>query len=85
MSSISIKWERRAVSELASFPRRDHQRVFDAAGGLREDPLSGRALSGRWKGFRRLRVGPYRVIYAFDGAELLVAIVRVAHRGQAYR
>jgi mRNA interferase RelE/StbE len=85
VSSISIKWERRAVTELASLPRGDQQRVFDAIGALRENPLKGKALSGRWKGFRRLRSGQYRVIYAFDGTELLVSILRVAHRREAYR
>jgi len=85
VSLISIKWERRAVTELASLPRSDQQRVFDAVGALRETPLRGKALSGRWKGFRRLRIGRYRIIYAFDGAELLVSILRVAHRREAYR
>ena len=85
MSSISIKWERRAVTELASLPRSDQQRVFDSIGALRENPLRGKALSGRWKGFRRLRIGRYRVIYAFDGAELLISILRVAHRRETYR
>jgi mRNA interferase RelE/StbE len=85
VSSISIRWERRAVKELASLRRKDQQRVFDAVGSLSEDPLRGKALSGTWKGFRRLRVGRYRIIYAFDGAEMLVLILRVAQRGSAYK
>jgi len=85
VSSISIKWERRAVTELASLPQSDQQRVFDSVGALHENPLRGKALSGRWKGLRRLRIGRYRIIYAFDGAELLILILRVAHRRDAYR
>ena len=85
MNSISIRWERRAVKELSVLPRRDQQRVFDAVADLRSDPLQGRILSGRWKGFRRLRTGKYRVVYAFDGRELLILVVRVAHRGEVYR
>ncbi len=38
-----------------------------------------------WKGFRRLRVGPYRVIYAYDGQDLLVFVVRVRHLGEVNR
>ena len=83
--SISIKWEDRAVSELAALPRADQQRVFDSVGGLSESPLRGKPLSGKWKGFRRLRVGRYRVIYAFDGVELLITVLRVAHRRESYR
>lgn len=47
--------------------------------------VRGKPLSGRWKGFRRLCVGRVRVIYAFDGDELLVFIVRIAKRAEAYR
>ena len=85
MSSISIRWERRAVKELAALPKNDQQRVFDAVTSLRADPLKGSTLSAEWRGFRRLRVGSYRVIYAFDGSELVVAIVRVGHRREIYR
>jgi len=85
VSSISIKWERRAVRELASLPQSRQQRVFDSVGTLHENPLRGKALSGKWKGLRRLRIGRYRVIYAFDGTELLVSIVRVADRTDAYK
>ena len=42
-------------------------------------------MSSEWKGFRRLRVGVFRVIYAFDGMELLVSVVRVGHRREVYR
>jgi mRNA interferase RelE/StbE len=85
VSSISIRWERRAAKELAGLPREYQQRVFDAVTSLKDDPLKGTALSAEWKGFRRLRVGSYRVIYAFDGAELLVSVVRTGHRREIYR
>ena len=83
--SIEIRWEKRALKELRSLPPDDRTRVFRAVGGLRSDPLAGRPLAAEWKGLRRLRVGSYRVIYAFDGSELRVAVVRVAHRREVYR
>jgi len=45
--------------------------------GLRE-PQTGRPLWG-------LRVGAYRVIYAFSDSELWVLVVRVGPRGGVYR
>ena len=85
LSSVSIRWERRAVKELAAIPKKDRQKVFDSVGTLCDDPLRGKILSGRWKGFRRLRIGAYRVVYAFDGRDLLISVVRVAHRRDVYR
>mgnify|MGYP001770374361 CR=1 FL=1 len=85
MPSISIRWERRAYKELASLPREAQARVVHAVESLADAPLKGETLSADWKGLRRLRVGTYRVIYAFDGARLLILVVRVGHRREVYR
>lgn len=85
MSSISIRWDRRAIKDVERLDKNDRARIFAAVTGLREEPLRGTALSGKWKGLRRLRVGVHRVIYAFDGRELLVSVVRVGHRRDVYR
>ena len=85
MPSVSIRWERRAYRELEALPRDVQQRIVRAVEGLIDTPLKGQLLTAEWKGRRRLRVGNYRVVYAFDGAQLLIAVVRVAHRKEAYR
>ena len=85
MPSISIRWERRAFKELAALPRTAQQRLITAAESLASRPLKGEQLSGEWHGLRRLRVGRYRLIYAFDGDRLLILIVRVGHRREVYR
>jgi len=83
--SIEIRWERRALKELRSLPQKDRERIFNAVDGLRSDSLAGRPLAAEWRGLRRLRVSSYRVIYAFDGTALRIAIVRVGHRRDVYR
>jgi mRNA interferase RelE/StbE len=71
--------------EDAWVPRREQRRVVEAVEGLLEDPLAGEPLAAQWKGLRRLRVRQYRVLYGFDGKELLIAAVRVGHRKDIYR
>jgi mRNA interferase RelE/StbE len=83
--SISIRWERRAYKELAALPRAAQQRLVIAAESLASQPLKGEQLSGEWHGLRRLRVGRYRLVYAFDGGRLLILVVRVGHRREVYR
>lgn len=85
MRLISIRWERRAIKELAALPREAQQRVVTAVEGLRGEPLRGEQLAAEWKGLRRLRIGRYRVIYGFNGDELAVLVVRVDHRREVYR
>ena len=84
-TEIRIRWERRAVDEVAALPKTQRMRVVDAVEGLREDPLKGTILRADWKGFRRLRVGSYRIIYAYQGRDLMISVVRIGHRREVYR
>lgn len=47
--------------------------------------MAGSPLKGGLKGIRRLRVGDYRVLYEVQETALVVLVVRVAHRRDAYR
>lgn len=83
--TYSIRIKRSAAKELARIPRTDRVRIVRAIDGLADEPLSGSALKGELRGLRRIRVGPYRVLYeVLDGA-LVVLVVRVSHRREAYR
>ena len=41
-------------------------------------------LKGQWKGFYRLRLRNYRVIYEKIQEKLIIHIVRIAHRKEIY-
>ena len=84
-TDVRIRWDRSAVREARALTIEARRRVVEAVETLATDPLRGTPLHAEWKGFRRLRVAVYRVIYAFDGSELLISVVRVAHRREAYR
>jgi mRNA interferase RelE/StbE len=84
-TEIRIRWERRAVKEVAALQKDERERIVAAVEGLCDDPQKGSIMSAEWKGFRRLRVGPYRIIYAYQGRDLLISVVRVGHRREVYR
>ncbi len=75
-----------ALKQLKALPKRDRQRIRDRINGLAENPRPPqvKVLKGR-EGYLRLRVGDYRVIYEVRDDQLLVLVVRVAHRREAYR
>jgi mRNA interferase RelE/StbE len=54
-------------------------------GPLAEDPHRvGKPLRLRLEGYRSARRGQYRVIYSIHDDEVLVRVVRISHRANAY-
>ena len=63
----------------------DRARIVAAIDRLAETPHLGTSLKGDLRGLRRIRVGDYRILYEVRDKELVVLVVRIAHRGDAYR
>lgn len=83
--SFSIRIKDSAARELKRVERPDRIRVTTAIDRLGETPHLGTALKGDLRGLRRLRVGDYRILYEIRDDELVVLVVRIAHRRDAYR
>jgi mRNA interferase RelE/StbE len=81
----SLRIKRSAAKNLAELPRQDRERLVDAIDQLCEVPAAGSALKGEFEGLRRLRVGPYRVVYEWQRSELVILVVRIGHRREVYR
>ncbi len=81
----STRIKRSAARELARVPRRDRERIVHVIDRLADNPLAGSPLKGDLRGLRRVRVGDYRVVYEVLDGELVVLVVLVAHRREAYR
>jgi len=52
---------------------------------LSQDPFVGKKLDGEFEGYWSVRVWPYRIIYSVFERELIVYILAVKHRKDAYR
>jgi mRNA interferase RelE/StbE len=59
--------------------------IENALGMLERDPEAGRALRGRLRGLRSLRVGSYRLIYQVADGGRTVRVAAIRHRAIAYR
>lgn len=75
-----------AERQLRKIPRRDQARIVGAVRGLAVDPRPAgcRKLSG-YEDVFRIRVGTYRVIYSVDAGRIIVIILEIGHRRDAYR
>lgn len=83
--SYSVRIKRSASKELALIPLDARERLIAAIDRLGEQPLAGALLKGGLRGLRRLRVGNYRIVYEVLDDELIVLVIRVAHRRESYR
>ncbi len=76
-----------AEKGLDNIPRAARRRIVDALEVLRENPRPRGAakLAGGEENVWRIRIGDYRVVYEIRDDRLIVLVLRIAHRKDAYR
>jgi len=79
--SWQIRFEALRTSNYKSIQRRIETAIIKLA----LDPHQASSVKQLAGGGYRLRVGDYRVIYDLWQGELIVVVIRVAHRREVYR
>ena len=80
----SLLFKQGAVKNIQKLSQKDRQKISTILESLKSDPFSGKQLAGEYKHFYSVRAWPYRIIYTIVKKELLVLIIDVAHRKDAY-
>jgi len=81
----SLQIKQSALKELQQLPRAERERLVAAIDQLATNPHVGKLLKGDFSGLRRIRVGMYRVVYEINEGQVLVLVLRIAHRKHVYR
>jgi mRNA interferase RelE/StbE len=84
----SFRWRERAVRQLRAIPQLTALTILRALTPLGDDPRRPDADINKLVGYSdryRLRVGDYRIIYEITDTQLIILIVGVGHRREAYR
>ena len=77
---------REARRNMLALPREAARRVDACILALADKPRPARTKKPKGPGdFWRVRVGDYRIGYQVEDDRLLVLVIRVAHRREAYR
>ena len=86
MDTYQIEWKASALREIKRLDRHVVPRIIGAIEQLRDNPFPPevRKIQGGKHSYR-IRVGDYRVIYEVSRSRVLIQIVRVRHRKDAYR
>lgn len=80
--NYKIDFDKKALKFIMKLPQDVKTRIFSA---IKKLPFEGdiKTIKG-YKGFYRLRVGDYRIIYTIDNDRLIVSVVDAGNRGQIY-
>ena len=81
----SIHLTKSVKKSIKNIPALKQKRLLKAILNLQIDPLCGKKLNGELEGMRKLRVWPYRIIYAVDVINKVVVIHKAEHRQGIYK
>jgi mRNA interferase RelE/StbE len=81
ISPIALKF----LERLEKNKKNISQRIIRAIDSLKTNPFIGKKLLGDLANFRSLRVGEYRILYLVIEKQVLIQVVKIAHRREVYR
>ncbi|KKS16134.1 MAG: plasmid stabilization system-related protein [Parcubacteria group bacterium GW2011_GWB1_41_6] len=87
MSKWDVSFGDEAESDLRKLNTLARKRIINKIEWLQEnfDSITPLALGGEWRGFFKLRIGDWRVIYKIDWNKNKIIIIIIDHRTKIYK
>lgn len=85
MAQFELRFKASVAKDLREVPRQDVLRILERIETLKTNPRpnGSEKLSGH--SLYRLRQGSWRIVYSIDDVEIVIEVIRIAHRRQIYR
>jgi mRNA interferase RelE/StbE len=87
MASYNVKIKNSAQKEIRKLPSKDlREKIIDIIDGLYANPVpeDSKKIKGS-NNIYRIRQGVYRIVYQVYKSDLLIMVIRVHHRKDAYK
>ena len=86
MKPYTLEFAGKALKELERLPKKVVERIHAAIQALAANPRpQGSIKLEGSEDLYRIRVGKYRVVYSVDDESIVVLIIRIRHRKDAYQ
>jgi mRNA interferase RelE/StbE len=85
MASYELRFKKSVARDLRGIPQKEVARILKRIEALRSDPRPPGAEKLSTLERYRLRQGNYRIVYEIRDHELIVLVVKIAHRRNVYR
>jgi mRNA interferase RelE/StbE len=85
MAKFSIRFKESVAKDLRGIPNQDVQRILARIDQLAEAPRGEGCIKLAGYDAYRVRQGLYRIIYTIVDAQLIIEVIKVAHRSKVYK
>ena len=85
MANYSLAFKKSVARDLRSIPNKDVNRILSRINSLQENPRAEGCVKLSNQEKYRVRQGIYRIVYEIQDTELIILVVKVAHRAQVYK
>jgi len=85
MTKYKITFKKSVAKDLRVVPKSDIQKILSKINSLAENPRGAGCIKLSGKDSYRVRQGLYRIIYDIQDGQLIVNVVKVAHRSHVYK
>lgn len=84
MANYKITFKSSVAKDLRNIPNTDVQRILSRIDQLAENPRAPGCIKLTGHDLYRARQGSYRIVYEIRDGELVVVVIKVAHRSSVY-
>lgn len=84
MANYKITFKSSVAKDLRAIPTADVQRILSCIDELAENPRAHGCIKLSGNELYRVRQGNYRIVYEIRDGELVVVVIKVAHRSSVY-
>jgi len=86
MSAYAVIIAPRAIKQINSLPQKIKDKIGDTIYNvIAPNPLIGKPLKADLKGIYSYRLGDYRILYSITKNKLIIHVIKIMHRREAYR
>ncbi len=82
MANYSLAFKKSVAKDLRKIPNNDVERILECINLLCENPRADGCIKLSNQDRYRVRQGNYRIVYEIQDLELIILVVKIAHRSE---
>ena len=85
MAKYKLRFKKSVTKDLRNIQNKDVKRILNKIESLCNDPRAEGCIKLSGQEHYRVRQGIYRIVYEIQDLELVIVVIKVAHRSDVYK